>query len=139
MGLCFYQGSGSERLILASIGTGFAPILGVLKDALSKGHSGNIDLLIGAKTLEGFYQKGLIDAILPSNEKIAVHWVCQEESANDVVQSDIYEYAKAHFSDLAGSQVFVCGAESFVRKLKRHAFMAGAGMGDIHADAFVSG
>ena len=138
MGLCFYQGLGTERLILVSIGTGFAPILGVLKDALSKGHSGNIDLLIGTKTLEGFYQKGLVEDLVSSNENVSVHWVCQEESSSDVVQSDVYAYAKEYFADLAGSKLFVCGAESFVRKLKRHAFMAGAGMGDIYADAFVS-
>ncbi|MCP4996373.1 MAG: hypothetical protein GY934_21755, partial [Gammaproteobacteria bacterium] len=38
---------------------------------------------------------------------------------------------------LQGWKVYLCGDADFVRKLQRQSFLAGAGLQDIYADAFV--
>jgi ferredoxin-NADP reductase len=53
-------------------------------------------------------------------------------------QADVYAYCKEAFPDLAGWRIYLCGADSFVRKMRKHSFLAGAKMADISADSFIA-
>lgn len=170
MGECFYphvqghvaQGDSREEsasndpetltksMLLVGIGTGLAPLMGVIADALNAGHSGQIDLIIGGRSETSFYHLELLADLAEQHANLNVQWVClRRESKGDIAhlearvlphihEADIYEYTKSTYPDLAGVDVFLCGAESFVRKMKRQCFMAGAGMQDIHADSFIA-
>jgi CDP-4-dehydro-6-deoxyglucose reductase, E3 len=55
-GSCFYEGIDPEQpLILAGTGTGLAPLWGILRDALRRGHQGPIRLYHGALDRDGLY------------------------------------------------------------------------------------
>jgi hypothetical protein len=55
-----------------------------------------------------------------------------------VQHGDVYDYCKSNFTDLAAWRVFLCGAESFVRKMRKQCFLSGAAMSDISADSFIA-
>ena len=139
-GECFYTDDDKDQtLFLSGIGTGFAPLYGILRDALFRGHRGKIYFLVGAKTGSDFY----FHSILPSlrSRQVMVHQVALELSNPNLshcFQADIYDYAKNFAPEMKGVKVYLCGAESFVTKMKKQCFLAGASMKDIYADAFVS-
>lgn len=143
MGLCFYQGEGTEPMLLAAIGTGLAPIVGVLKDALKNGHSGDIHLVVGAKESTGFYKEAWLKEMAEWHSKLTLHWVCQQApegaSHEGIMEGDIYDYVNTHFTSTKGYKTYLCGAESFVKKMKRQVFMNGAAMSDIYSDSFLAG
>lgn len=127
-------------LLLAAMNTGLAPVLGILKQALSSNHTGPISLFIGAKDLSGHYLLDEVAELSAQNENIQLHRVCLEGSSSDnsIKEADIYQTIKEELSSTKDHQVYLCGAESFVKKLKKQCFLAGANMGDIFSDAFVA-
>lgn len=127
-------------LLLAAMNTGLAPVLGILKQALSSNHTGPISLFIGAKDLSGHYLLDEVAKLSEQNENVQLHRVCLEGSSpdNSIKEADIYQTIKEELSSTKDHQVYLCGAESFVKKLKKQCFLAGANMGDIFADAFVA-
>lgn len=143
MGECFYTPSDTaQALFLAGIGTGLAPLYGVVRDALQQGHNGLIHLVIGAKESANYYMIDELVALENQYTQLTVHFVTQsiqETNSNaNIVEADIYQYIKTLIPDFKGQRVFLCGAESFVQKMKRLCFMSGANMPDISADAFLS-
>jgi NAD(P)H-flavin reductase len=55
-GECCYRPDNRRRpLLLIGTGTGLAPLMGVLRDALTRGHSGPIRIYHGARNLDGLY------------------------------------------------------------------------------------
>lgn len=141
MGTCFYSATpeqSGQPLLLAGVGTGIAPILGVLKTALLAGHQGAIDVIFAARQARELYVLDTLSALTRDYPQLRLHAVTQSEHATDLVrQADVYQYVKTQWPDLKGARVFLCGAESFVRKMKKQCFMQGASMREIHADAFV--
>jgi NAD(P)H-flavin reductase len=131
LGQCFYTAASEQSMLLAAIGTGLAPVLGILKDALSKNHTGEIHLVIGAKERQSFYLQDELHLLAETHSNLQVHHVAQDSG------DDIYQYCNALMPDMKGYKVYLCGAESFVKKLKKQCFLSGAGMSDIAADVFL--
>lgn len=144
MGKCIYSANRDQRLLLSAIGTGLAPIYGILLDALEGSHSGDIHVVIGAKTQADFYLMDDLRAIKESNSNVHLHFVAMDvnsldmlESTEDLYQGDVYEYVENLLPDMKNLKIYLCGAESFVKKLRRQSFMNGASMSDIRADVFL--
>jgi len=143
LGTCFYTKSESAQpLLLAGIGTGLAPLYGILKDALFQGHNATINLFVGAKDAQNFYLLEELLALEKKFKQLNVHLVAQNtqnfESELTTVEDDIYSYTESIIKDFKGQQVFLCGAQTFVHKMKRMSFLGGANMSDILADVFLA-
>jgi len=139
MGRCFYQArSLAQPLLLAAIGTGMAPMLGVARAALKAGHTGPIYCVMGAKEETGLYPlPGLHQIAAAPNVRI-FYIVQQAGLYSDTYEvGDIYRKIHALLPDMRGQQAYICGAPSFVQKLKKQCFLAGANLTDIFADAFL--
>ncbi len=143
LGKCFFTAATPEQpILMAAIGTGLAPIYGILKDALSQGHVGPIDLVLGAKDASGFYYLDELAELARQHDHVTIHAVSQQTSVDDnqginSAQADIYDYCNELWPNLKGYRIFLCGADSFVKKLRKQSFLAGAGMADISADVFI--
>ena len=148
-GGCFYQADREQPLLLMASGTGLAPILGVLRDARFQGHTGPMHLVVAARDVSGFYASstlarlsdqmpGLEVTLVSGAQGKAASGKTAQTGALPIVFGDVYAHVGKQYSDLKGWQVYVCGRDSFVRKLRRQCFMAGAGMRDIFSDSFVS-
>ncbi|NIB44245.1 2Fe-2S iron-sulfur cluster binding domain-containing protein [Pseudomaricurvus alkylphenolicus] len=141
MGTCIYSAASEQPLLLLAAGTGLAPVLGVIKEALSQGHKGEMQLLWAARSPHDFYlleELSLLQAAAQLNIKL----VYQEDFADcntfaiDSVQADIYNYVHQHFPSLQGHKIYICGAESFTSKLRKQCFLAGAAIQEIAVDTF---
>lgn len=93
-------------------------------------------MVLGARSRDGFYlQKEL--AQLAGDSQLQVDFTCLDETLSERSGGDLYQFVKQHYPSTKGLRIYLCGAESFVRKMKKQCFMAGANMRDIHADAFL--
>lgn len=137
-GECFYAcAEPFQPLFLAGIGTGLAPLYGIVRDALSHGHQGDITLIIGARHSHRFYLVDELRQLAGKHRNFQVEFIAQVSHSDFFPTGDIYDYARNRLADLTGYKVFLCGADSFVRRMKKQCFMAGAGMKDISADSFL--
>lgn len=138
IGQCFYTASPAQPLLMAAIGTGLAPVYGIVRDALHQGHRAPIRMIVGAANIQNFY---LVDELLQLSQQypqVGLHFVCQSGSNAFAKEADIYQFCKEKYPDLKGQRIFLCGAESFVKKMKKQCFLAGAAMGEISSDAFLT-
>ncbi len=138
LGHCIYTADSQQPLLLAAIGTGLAPVYGVLRDALIKGHTGPITLLVGARKKGDFYLVNTLNALAEQHGNLDVHLISQDEP-DSAGQGDIYLCAKQLIPNLSGYRVFIAGSDSFVNKMRKQCFLSGAAMPNISVDLFLSG
>jgi len=135
MGSCFYsRADKGQPLFLSGIGTGLAPLYGIARDALLQGHADPIHLLVGAKSQGNLYLEQELVALQQAYPQLHIHYSLQSGDSDN----DIYQMAQQILPDFKGIKVFLCGADSFVKKMKKQCFLAGANMGDIASDVFLS-
>jgi NAD(P)H-flavin reductase/ferredoxin len=137
-GACHYlPGRAEQPLMLVGTGSGLAPLYGIIADALTQGHSGPIHLFHGSRDLNGLY---LIDEMRELAAKFDnFHYtpcVSGEGMGSDHVRGRADELALSSVDTLSGWRIFLCGHPKMVSQTKRMAFMKGASMRDIYADAF---
>lgn len=132
-GECYYlPGREEAPLLLIGTGTGLAPLLGIIRDALSKGHSGKMELYHGAVNNDGLYMREEIGKLAAEHDLVNVHFGVLEQGAiNDMALSD--------HPDLSGWRVFLCGDPDMVKKTKTKAYLADAALSDILSDPFEIG
>ena len=135
-GECFYTAEEQQQpLLLAGIGTGMAPLYGILRDALKKGHKGPIHVVQGAMNEDGLYY-------VEEFQKIAAEFGnCSYipaivNGSGAYRQGKIDEVIKDLFPSLKGYKVFLCGSPGTVSRLRRYSFLAGASMSAIYSDPF---
>jgi len=143
MGECFYTNKNkAQTLFLSGLGTGLAPLYGIVRDALLARHHGKILLLLGARFEQSLYYQAELTALSNNfsnfDVRYSVQQITPELQATHSRESDIYSTAKMLIPDFTGTKIFLCGGENFVRKMKKQCFLSGANMGDIHSDTFLS-
>ncbi len=134
MGDCFYTSDCKDHpLFLSGLGTGLAPLYGIVRDALLQGHKQDIVMLLGAKTKDSLYYQAEIGKLSNDYPQLRVYYSVAE------LQEDDHVYAKAQslIPDFTGYRVFLSGGDSFVQKMRKQCFLAGANMTDISADIFL--
>jgi ferredoxin-NADP reductase/ferredoxin len=137
-GTCFYEGVDAEQpLVLIGAGTGLAPLYGVLRDALKRGHRGPIRLYHGARDSAGLYLRGELEALAASHDNV-VYRACALDP-NAPFGGDLTALALDAESGLEHSAFFLCGGENLVKRLKRELFMRGASLRMIRSDVFTPG
>ena len=135
-GRCFYTPENPQApILLAGIGTGLAPLYGIVRDALHQGHHGPVYLVLGAKHHQDFYYHEELRDLTAKHSNFSVTFVSQDSEADE---GDIYCFIKRQHPSMKGYKVFLCGADSFVKKMKKQSFLAGAAMGEIAADSFLA-
>lgn len=138
-GLCFYTPLDPQQpLLLAGLGTGLAPLYGVLRDALiTHNHQGPIHFIVGAKHSDNLYYLEELKTLAQRYANLSITFVAQESQLKEVRQGDIYQQAQALVPNCKGYRVYLCGADSFVKKMKKQCFVSGALMADILTDSFL--
>ena len=142
-GQCFYDGrdDADQPLLLAGTGTGLAPLVGIVHDALRQRHTQAIHLYHGARTVAQLYLANELQALAASNPQFHYHPCVIEPPATagfpvqtgrleQVVAADM---AKAK---LAGYRIYLCGAPAFVHGMRKKLYLQGARSEHIHCDPF---
>lgn len=140
LGQCFYYNP--EQLIfdmlLAGTGTGLAPLVAIIKSALSQNHQGTITLVHGGLTDEDiYYQEELemLSLVFPS----FIYDPCVLQSQGAYPEASIEKRALIHLTHPQTTRVYVCGPKETSNKLKKHIFLAGVPSQAILSDVFLCG
>lgn len=140
-GDCFYvEGEPEQNLLLAGTGTGLAPLWGIVRDALHRGHRGEIHLVHGAVQTQGLY---LHEALLKLGHEFDNFFYHASVLNGDKLPEQV---SVGHIETLVTRivpkpkdwKVYLCGAPELVSGLKKKVFLAGASMANIYSDPFVS-
>lgn len=137
MGLSFYDTQQDKPMLLAGMGTGLAPLYGIIKDALKNGHHAPIHILLGSRQHDNFYLVQELVKLRDQYPQLELYLVAQDCHSEVVIHSDLYQFLQTQFSTLKGHRVYISGPMSFVNKVRKIAFLQGAAMGDISADSFL--
>ncbi len=137
-GTCFYMpGRPDQPLLMIGTGTGLAPLLGVLRDALADGHRGPIHLYHGSNTADGLYLAAMLRDLVETHENVTyIPCVSGEPPKEGVRAGRADAAALADHGDISGWRVFLCGAPPMVHGVRKKVYLAGAAMADILADPF---
>jgi NAD(P)H-flavin reductase len=137
-GSAFYlPGRPDQPMLLVGNGTGLAPLYGIARDALSDGHRGDIRLYHGSRTADGLYLRDALTALAARHDNFSYIPCVSGPAPGQGARAGRAEAAA--FTDLPQLpdwRVFLCGYPPMVHAAKRTAYLAGAKLADIHADAF---
>jgi CDP-4-dehydro-6-deoxyglucose reductase len=142
-GSCCYDArdDAAEPLLLAGTGTGLAPLLGIVHDALRQRHTHAIHLYHGGRTAAQLYRVNELQELAASHPAFHYHPCVSEPSANTgfPVQTGRLELVLAADmakENLAGYRIYLCGAPAFVHGLRKKLYLQGARSEHIHCDPF---
>lgn len=140
-GSCFYVNEARESfpILLAGTGTGLAPLLGVVRDALRQNHAGEIHLIHGALRADDLYCCDEL-AGLAAAHPVFRYTPCvleTDDGAADVTPGALDKVAIEALHEPRATRAFFCGAPEMVAVLKRKAFLAGVASRNIFSDPFL--
>ena len=138
-GSFYLPGASGQGLCLIATGTGVAPLYGIARDALHQGHRGPIHLFHGSTTGAGLYLGQELRSLREAHSNF--HYVPCVSGGPDspgFESGRVHEAALTRLPDLTGWRVFLCGNPEMVATARREAYLAGAGLRDIHADPFLA-
>ena len=128
-GSCFYvKGRPEQPLLLVGTGTGLAPLWAIARAAITAGHTGPIRLFHGARSEAGLYFR---------DELRDLAGRCEPFEYLPCVDGRVEAAVLERLPSLKDHRVFLCGNPDVVTLLRKKAFLAGASLRDIHADAFL--
>lgn len=137
-GTCHYlPGKSDQPLLLVGTGSGLAPLIGIINDALDQGHSGPIRLYHGSREPEGLYLIDQIQMLAETFENF--HYtpcVSGEHNREEFAKGRAHDIALSSADTFSGWRVYLCGHPEMVNQTKMMAYMKGASLNDIYADAF---
>ncbi|GMR08423.1 MAG: FAD-binding oxidoreductase [Gammaproteobacteria bacterium] len=141
IGDCFYtRGKPEQNLLLAGTGTGLAPLLGIMRDALNSEHTGEIHLFHGALTLSGLYLHDDITMLEGAFSNLS-YYPCvlnaEKNMPDNVIEGDISKIISASVRHTCGWKTFLSGNQGLVETIRKQVFLAGCNMKDIYADPFI--
>lgn len=137
-GDCFYiSGKPEQPLLLIGTGSGLAPLAGILHDALEQGHTGPIHLFHGSRNSEGLYW---VEKMKKLEEQKDNFYYKPCLSGADVppeyIAGRAHQEALRALPKLDGWRIFLCGHPEMIKETQKKAYLAGASLKEIYADAF---
>jgi len=137
-GNCYYvPGSVNQNLLLIGNGTGAAPLLGIVRDALFSHHEGKILLFHGSHTAEGLYlHKQFQELAQDHSNFLYFPCVSGDQVPDGHLKGRAHIAAFTHCHDLHNWHVFVAGHPQMVREVEATSLRLGAAPGEIHADPY---
>lgn len=143
-GDCFYADSEDKHfpMLLAGTGTGLAPLYGIVRDALARGHQGPMTLLHGGRTADQLYYINELQALAQTYPQLS-YYPCAIEADAPALERGIHRGAlesildqEVDSSKLGQTRVYLCGNPDFVHKLRKRIYLKGAKSSNIHCDPF---
>ena len=141
-GECFYVPGQPERpLLLIGTGTGAAPLWGVVRHALSEGHTGPIVFMHKGHDEDALYLHKELTSLANQYDMMTyLPCVTVDGGTAGVNFGSIIELARNQLLELPTPhdvRAYVCGNPDVVKMLRKELFLAGMSMRDIFFDAFV--
>jgi ferredoxin-NADP reductase/truncated hemoglobin YjbI len=127
-----------QPLLLVATGTGLAPALGVVRDAIARGHAAPIHLYHGTSRASGLYLHDTLAALAQRHASFSYH-PCVSSDAEvpaGVAHCRAHLQALADHPRLQGWRVFLSGLPAMVAAAQALVREHGAAEGDVVTDPF---
>lgn len=137
-GQCFYVDDDLDKKhLLVGAGTGLAPLLGIARDARSRGHRGKVILVHGGLQPDRLYLRDELRQLAEGWPQLEVHHCVLRGSTDAEHEGPLDKVAIGLAGGLGDARSFLCGDGDLVRQLQRSLFLAGAPSAEILADPFL--
>lgn len=138
IGECFYTNPNRNMtLVLIGGGTGAAPLIGIARDAILSGHSGNIHFYHGASVADALYLHGELLQKEQNTDNFFYHGcILDEVDSDEYKQGSCSEMALAELDNVKNTLLYVCGNPAMVAATQKKAFMLGVPLKQIYTDPF---
>jgi len=134
----YVKGEKTRPLALIATGTGLSPVYGVLRDALSSNHQGEIRLYHGVTTKQELYLDRQLRKLAETIENFYyIPCVSNYDSEPGLFQGYANQIAAEEIGNFSGWRVYLSGNPDMVKSSQRQIFLAGASLQEIHIDPFV--
>jgi CDP-4-dehydro-6-deoxyglucose reductase len=138
---CYVADPVDAPILMVGVGTGLAPLWGVVRQALASGHTGPITLIQASAEPAGLYMRDELQELARVHPQLKIRSCVLhgegeglEQGAVDVVA---VEQLRAT-GNIAAHLAFVCGDSAIVQRVRRGLFMAGVSPRRILVDAFIT-
>ncbi|STY28487.1 xylene monooxygenase [Legionella wadsworthii] len=137
-GRCFYYNPDQLTfdMLLAGTGTGLAPLIAIIKSALSQNHQGCITLVHGGLTDEDIYYQDELKTLSAIFDYF-VYDPCVLQSQGRYPEGLVERKALTYITNPNNTRVYVCGPKETTNKLKTSIFLAGVPSKYIFSDPFL--
>lgn len=126
-----------QDLLLVGNGTGAAPLIGIVRDALHVDHRGSIRIFLGSRTTRGLYLHETFSRIAATHPRVEyVPCVSGSDVPVGFAHGRVDDVVRTRISDMRGTRLFVAGLPAMVSAVERWARAEGASPSEIHADAY---
>ncbi len=148
IGECFYTSENKNNpMILIGTGTGAAPLIGIVRDAIKSGHQGSIVFYHGARNFSGLYLHHILSNLdkehanftyraCLSRDYDSVSNLEENDSPTKIELGRCNEIAMKEIQPTAETTLYLCGNPDMVNKTRKKAFLAGIASKNIYIDAF---
>jgi NAD(P)H-flavin reductase len=138
-GDCFYvPGRSEQNLLLLGTGCGLAPLYGIVRDALHRGHRGRIHLYHGSRDACGLYLVEELNGLAAMHPNLRYRpCISEGPSADGYWAGTPLQVALDESPEMSGWRVYLCGNPQMVEAARMQTFLAGAGSSEIFADPFL--
>lgn len=139
MGTAYLRAQHQGPMLCVAGGTGVAPVLSIVRGALSLGMRNPIHVYFGARTAADAYGLPLLEALAREHEHLHVQLiVAADEDEAGYRVGLVTDAVAADWRDLTGWRVYLCGPPPLVEAGVFLARQRGVDTDHIHADAFYS-
>ncbi len=136
---CLNDEMTGKDLLLIGVGTGLAPLYGVLKDSLVKQKMGAVKLFHGGLTAESLYMVETLKTIERDFDFFSYHPVfLNGKEKEGYIKGNLVDLIKELSFDKKNTVVMICGDPSLVKNLKQAVFLSGVPSKSILSDPFIS-
>lgn len=133
------QEMANKNLLLVGIGTGLAPLYGVIQDALNDNSQREIHLFHGSLTFEGLYLVEQLKQLESQHHSFNYYpTYLKGDKREGFFQEDLVNSIKNFQFDGQNTIVMICGDPMMVKKIKQTIFLAGTPSRNILSDPFIS-
>jgi NAD(P)H-flavin reductase/ferredoxin len=141
-GSCCYAADPVDApILMVGVGTGLAPLWGVLRQALAAKHVGPITLMHAAVEPAGLYMRDELVELARAHPQLQLRFCVLRDGGGELEQGAVDVLAVQHLratTNIAAHMAFVCGDSAIVQRVRRGLFMAGMSPRRIFVDAFVT-
>ncbi|VAW52206.1 2-polyprenylphenol hydroxylase and related flavodoxin oxidoreductases / CDP-6-deoxy-delta-3,4-glucoseen reductase-like [hydrothermal vent metagenome] len=138
LGRCYYMPDDINRnILLISTGTGVAPHIGIVKDALLTGHQGKIKLYHGVKKQEDHYLCDNLETLARKYSNFSYVLCASDDKASSAVSGRCDEIALQQNTNIQDWRVYLSGHPQMIVAAEKAMACAGVNKEDIYSDPFL--
>ncbi|MFT4711636.1 MAG: NAD(P)H-flavin reductase/ferredoxin [Candidatus Azotimanducaceae bacterium] len=141
-GDCFYMPHNiNAEILMIGTGTGLAPLIGILRDAITSGHRGQISLYHGERNVEQLYLVSELRELVAQHTNIRYFPCASTKNTSQIeriFEGRASDHAFASNKNLSDKIIYLCGSAAMVDESRDQAQLNGAKSENIFADPFVT-